>query len=194
MMRDVNGLTRHYDNPLITQHLKVALQLYTANRAARLAVYDPPVFHSHNPFKCLSTAPSIVPVPPPCPSIPTATTTAYPYHFIMTNLPLRFSPSSGLLLATECSTISPTICTGSHRLLSHHTVAWLSLTPHFDAIPFALATHSALLPVVSIVVQPDLSVATPLCKATPPDSSFVSYSLSQLLNHLHLLCWKTLVL
>ena len=26
MMRDVDGLTRHYDNPLITQHLTVALQ------------------------------------------------------------------------------------------------------------------------------------------------------------------------
>ena len=106
MMRGVDGLTRPYDKPLITQHLKVALQLYTANRAARLAVYDPPVFHSHNPFKCLSTAPSIVPVPPLCLSVPTATT--YPYHSIMTNLPLRFSPSPGPLLANTCSTISPT--------------------------------------------------------------------------------------
>ena len=92
-----------------------------------------------------------------------------------------------LLLATTCSAISPPIHTGSHRLLSHRTIAWLSLTPQVGAIPFALATHSALLPVVSIVVQPDLSVATPLCKATLPDSSFVSYSLPQLLHHLRLL-------
>ena len=91
-----------------------------------------------------------------------------------------------LLLATTCSAISPPIHTGSHRLLSHRTIAWLSLTPQVGAIPFALATHSALLPVVSIVVQPDLSVATPLCKATLPDSSFVSYSLPQFLHHLHL--------
>jgi hypothetical protein len=160
-MRDVDGLTRHYDNPLITQHLTVALQLYTADCAARPTAYNPAVFHSHDPFKCLSTVPSTVAVPPPCPSVPIAT--AYPYHSIMTNFPLRFSPSPGPLLATACPTISLTIRTGSHRLLSHRTVAWLSLTPHFGAIPFALATHSALLPVASIVVQPDLSVATALC-------------------------------
>ena len=105
----------------------------------------------------------------------------------MTNLPLQFSPSPGPLLATACSIISPTIRTGSHHHLSHHTVAWLSLTPQFGAIPFALAIHSALLPVASIVVQPNLSAATPLCKATLPDSSFVSYSLPQLLHHLRLL-------
>ena len=101
----------------------------------------------------------------------------------MTNLPLRFSPSLGPLLATTC----PTIRTGSHCLLFHRTVAWLSLTPQFGAIQFALATHSALLPVASIVVQPDLSAATPLCKATLPNSYFVSYSLPQLLHHLRLL-------
>ena len=185
MMRDVDGLTRHYDNPLITQHLTVALQLYTANRAARPTANDPAVFHSHDPFKCLSTIPSTVAVPPPCPSVPTAT--AYPYHSILTNLPLQFSPSPGPLLVTACPTISPTIHTSSHRLLSHCTVNWLSLTPHFGAIPFALATYSALLPVASIVVPPDLSAATPLCKATLPDSSFVSYSLPQLLHHLRLL-------
>jgi hypothetical protein len=68
------------------------------------------------------------------------------------------------------------------------TVAWLSLTPQFGAtIPFALATHYALLPVASLVVQPDLAAATPLCEATLPDSSFVSYSLPQLLHHLSLL-------
>jgi hypothetical protein len=105
----------------------------------------------------------------------------------MTNLHLRFSPSTGPLLATACSTISPTIRTDSHRLLSHCTVAWLSLTPQFGAIQFALATHSALLPVTSLVVQPDLSAATPPCKATLPDSSFISYSLPQLLHHLRLL-------
>ena len=101
----------------------------------------------------------------------------------MTNLPLRFSPSLGPLLATTC----PTIRTGSHCLLFHRTVAWLSLTPQFGAIQFALATHSALLPVASIVVQPDLSAATLLYKATLPNSSFVSYSLPQLLHHLQLL-------
>jgi hypothetical protein len=125
------------------------------------------------------------PLPPPHPSVPIAT--AYPYHSIMTNVPLQFSSSPGPHLATACSTISLTICTGSHHLLSHRTVPWLSLTPHFGAIPFALATHSALLPVASIVVQPDLSVATPLFKATLPNSSFVSYSLPQLLHHLRLL-------
>ena len=101
----------------------------------------------------------------------------------MTNLPLQFSPSPGPLLATACSIISPTIRTGSHHHLSHHTVAWLSLTSQFGAIPFALATYSALLPVVSIVVQPDLSAATPLCKVTLSDSSFVSFSLPQILHH-----------
>ena len=57
------AITRHYDNPLITQHLTVTLRLYTADHAAQSAAYNPAVFHSHDPFKCLSTAPSIVPVP-----------------------------------------------------------------------------------------------------------------------------------
>ena len=130
-------------------HLTVALQLYTSDHAAQPAAYNPAVYHSHNPFKCLSQASSIVSDPTPCLSVPTAT--AYPFHAILTNLPLWFSPSPGPMLNTACSAILPPICTGSHRLLSHHTVAWLSLTPQFGAIPFAPATHSALLPVVSIV-------------------------------------------
>ena len=188
MMTDVDGLTCHYDNPLITQHLTVALQLYTADcRAARPAAYDPAVFHSHNPFKCLPHAPPIAPAPTPCPSVPTAT--AYPFHALLTNLPLRFSASSGLMLDTTCPVISPPIRTGSLRLLSHHhtTVACLHFTHQFGAIPFALTTHAALLPVVSIVVQPDSSVASLICKAALPDSTFVSYSLTQLLHHLYLL-------
>jgi hypothetical protein len=36
MMRDVYGLTRHYDTPLITQHLTEALQIYISDRAADL--------------------------------------------------------------------------------------------------------------------------------------------------------------
>ena len=35
-MRDVNGLTRHYDTPLTPQHLTEALQLYISDRAADL--------------------------------------------------------------------------------------------------------------------------------------------------------------
>ena len=36
MMRDVDGLTCHYDTPLITHHLMVALSLYLSDRAADL--------------------------------------------------------------------------------------------------------------------------------------------------------------
>ena len=186
MMRDVDGLTRHYDNPLITQHLMVALQLYTADCAARPAAYDPAVFHSHDPFKCLAThAPPVAPAPSLRRPAPTATT--YPFHALLTNMPLRFRPSPDLPLAPACSATTSPIHTGSHRLLSHRTVAWLSLTPQFGAIPFAFTTHSALLPVVSLVVQPDSYAATPLCKAALPASSFVSYSLPQLIHHLRLL-------
>jgi hypothetical protein len=190
MMRDVDGLTR-FDHPLIAQHLKIALQLYLADRAARPAAYDPAVFSSHpNPLKCLATdtpsspAPVLVATSTAAP-LPTATA-SYPLHALVTNLPVRFRPSPTLPITDPSLAPNSTTCTGSHLLLSNRTVAWLSLTPQLGAIPFALDTHAHLFPVASVVIQPTSFPSTPLCHAALPNAFFVPYSLPQLTRHLSL--------
>ena len=184
MMRDVDGLTRLYENPLVSQHLHLAHQLYLADRAARPAAYDPAVFHSHNPLKCISHVSPTFVLPPPSSSAPVAN--SYPLHALITNLPVRFRPSPTLPINDPSLTPSSTTCTGSHVLLSHRTIAWLSVTPQLGAVPFALASHSALFPVASAIIQPVSFPATPLCRAALPDSFFVPYSLTQLSRHLSL--------
>ncbi len=192
MMRDVDGLTRHYDNPLVAQHLRVALQLYLADRDARPAAYAPAVFHSHNPLKCIThvSPTTVVPPSPATTHAPTFVsetlplTGLYPAHALLSNLPVRFHPSPPPSSADH--SFAPA-CTGSHILLSHRTVAWLSLTPQLGAIAVALATHSALFPVASVIIQPDSFPATSLCRAALPQSFFVPYSLQQLLHHVSLL-------
>jgi hypothetical protein len=181
MMRDVDGLTRRFDHPLVTQHLTLAFQLYTADRAARPAAYDPTVFHTHNPLKCISHVSSVVPMSLPSP-IPLAE--SFPMQATLSNLPLRFRPLRGLPLDDPSIEPSSTTCTGSHVLLSHRTIAWFSLTPQLGAIPFALGTHSHLFPVASLIFQPTSFLATPLCHAALPDSFFAPYSVEQLCRHL----------
>ena len=201
MMKDVDGLTRLYENPLVAQHHKVALQLYLADRAARPAAYDSDLFHSQNPLKCASHfSADATEHPPSVPATtcilqtdttgPTPSSTpapSYPDHALISNLPVRFRPSPTLSATDPSLAPSSTTCTGSHVLLSNRTVAWLSVTPQFGAIPLALSTHSNLFPVASVIVQPDSFPATSPCHAALPNSFFVPYSLSQLSRHLSLL-------
>jgi len=197
MMKDVDGLTRLYENPLVATHLQVALQLYLADRAARPAAYDSAVFHSDNPLKCISHVSPPVPVTtctlrtdhvvqPASPSV-TVSAASYPNHALVANLPVRFRPSPTLPIDDPSLEPTSTTCTGSHVLLSNRTVAWLSVTPQFGAIPFALDTYPNLFPVASLILQPDSLPSTPLCRAALPNSFFVSYSLQQLSRHLSLL-------
>ena len=183
MMRDVDGLTRRFDHPLVSQHLTLAFQLYTADRAARPAAYDPAVFYSANPLKCVSHVSSVVALPV---SSPNPIAESFPMQATISNLPLRFRPIRGIPPDDPSIEPSSTTCTGSHVLLSHRTVAWFSLTPQLGAIPFALGTHSHLFPVASLVIQPPSTLATPLCHAALPDSFFTPYSVSQLRRHLSL--------
>jgi hypothetical protein len=199
MMRDVDGLTR-FDHPLVAKHLQVALQLYLDDRAARPAAYEPAVFYSHNPLKCVSHVSPLVATPtssrattlmslaPPS----TCAVASYPSHALLTNLPVRFRPLPGISDADPSIAPSSTTCTGSHLLLSNRTVAWMSLTPQLGAIPFALNSHSDLFPVASVVIQPLSFPSTPLCRSALPDSFFVPYTLSQFTRHLSLLRTPTI--
>jgi hypothetical protein len=199
MMRDVDGLA-HFDHPLVAQHLQVALQLYLTDRAARPAACKPALFCSHNPLKCVSQVSPIMAAPSPTCS-PTVTTmvlhpaplvaplvaASYPLHALLTNLPVRFRPLPGIPATDPSIAPSSTTCTGSNLLLSNRTVAWLFITPQLGAIPFALASHSDLFPVASVVIQPTSFRSTPLCRAALPDCFFVPYTLSQFSRHMNLL-------
>ena len=97
-MKDVNSLTRPYKNALVATRLRVALQLYLADRAARPASYDAAaVFHSHNPLKSVSHVTSPVPVTtctlradPVAPPSLTISVASYPNHQAQKN---TFLPS-----------------------------------------------------------------------------------------------------
>ena len=190
MMKDIDGLTRLYENPLVATHLQVAFQLYLADHAARPAAYDTAIFHSHNPLKCVSHVSSPVPVttctlqadPVTQPCSLTVSAASYPNHALLANIPVHFRPSPTLPIDNPSLEPTSATCTGSHVLLSNRTVAsWLSVTPQFGAIPFALDTHSNLFPVASLIVQPKNAFpSTSLCHAALPDSFFVPYSLQQL--------------
>ena len=150
MMKDVDGLTHLYENPLVATHLQVSLQLYLADRAACPAAYDTAVYHYRSPLKCVSHVSSPVPVttctlqadPVAQPSLPslTASAASYPNHALLANLPARFRPSPTPLPIDDPSLeLTSTTCTGSHVLLSNRTFIWLSVTPQFGAIPSASA-------------------------------------------------------
>jgi hypothetical protein len=188
MMRDVDGLTRHYDsNPLVKQHLQVAHQLHLADRAKRPTAYDPAAFYSTNPLKCSAptSSPSAAPSNPATPCTPNLS--LYTNRVLLTNLPVRFRPPPDLSITDPTLAPSSANSTGSHLLLSNRTIVWLSLTPQLGAIPFALSTHSHLFPTASLIIQPDSFPSTPLCRAALPSSFFVPYSLPQFLQHLSLL-------
>ena len=88
-MRNVDGLTRHYEHPLVKQHLKVAHQLHLEDCAARPIAYDPAAFHSHNPLKCTPHD-----TKPEAPATPVTDTTPNPATYtnqvLLTNLPIQF--------------------------------------------------------------------------------------------------------
>jgi hypothetical protein len=182
LMRDVDGLTRRYDHPLTVTHLQHAIQLSTEDAAARPAAYDPVVFATHNPLKCPTHLPatgsSASSDPEPVLSLTSRAT--------MSNLPLRFQPDPS---PSSFNSSSP--ATGSHLLLSHRTLAWISVTPQFGAVLAALHSHSDLFPLASLVIQPSAYPATPVCHAVLPQSSFVSSTLSQCLATVSLLWTPT---
>jgi hypothetical protein len=182
LMRDVDGLTRRYEHPLIATHFQHAIQLSTEDAAARPAAYDPVVFATHNPLKCpthsATSSTSVSSTPEPILSLTSRAT--------MSNLPLRFQPDPSFSSIDSGSPV-----TGSHLLLSHRTLAWISVTPQFGAILAALHSHSDLFPLTSLVIQPSSYPTTPICHAVLPQSSFVSGTLSQFLATVSLLWTPT---
>jgi hypothetical protein len=115
MIKDVDGLKR-FNHPLVAQHHQVALQLCLANRTTRPAAYEPAVFHSHNPLKCVSqVSPLVAAPPPPCPStvmtmvshpaplVAPPIAASYLLHALLTNLPVRFRPLPGIPSVTDPS-------------------------------------------------------------------------------------------
>ena len=61
MMRDVEGLNRHFDRPLIEQHFTIALALRSQDETARPAAYDPAAFYSDDPIKCHTGVTATIP-------------------------------------------------------------------------------------------------------------------------------------
>jgi hypothetical protein len=92
-----------------------------------------------------------------------------------------------LLLVTRVAPFPSSVCNGSHFLLMNHTLAWFFLTPQFGAIPSALADHSELFLLASLIFQPPLLPATAMCRASVPSSYFLPCSLTALLRNLVLL-------
>jgi len=90
MMRDVDGLNRRFDNPLIEQHCTVALALRIRDELARPAAYDSATFHSSDPLKCRNTIPLVLST-----SAAPVTLAITPSHLIavpfttISNLPIR---------------------------------------------------------------------------------------------------------
>jgi hypothetical protein len=176
MMRDVDGLSSRFDDPLLASYFTTTDALALSDATKRPVAYDPATFKSHNPLKC---PPHMTPPPStdihassfPLLLAPESATAVFPDRAVLANLPLRYQPTAhaaaGNPPTTTCHPVAPSpsfVCNGSHFLLMNHTLAWFSLTPQFGAIPSALADHSELFPLASLIFQPPLLPAT-LCAA-----------------------------
>jgi hypothetical protein len=199
IMRDVDGLSRRFDDPLLASYFTTAGALALYDATERPAAYYPATFKLHNPLKCPPHT-----TPPPSTDIhassfplllaPETATAVFPDRAVLANLPLRYQPTAhaaaGNPPPTTCHPVAPSpssVRNGSHFLLMNHTLAWFSLTPQFGAIPSALADHSKLFPVASLTFHPSLLPATAMCRARVPSSYFSPCSLTALLRNLVLL-------
>jgi hypothetical protein len=194
MMRDVDGLSRQFDDPLLASYFTTADALALSDATERPAAYDPATFTSHNPLKC---PPHMTPPPStdiqhassfPLLLAPETATAVFLDRAVLANLPLRYQPTAhaaaGNPPTTTCHPVAPSpssVRNGSHFLLMNHTLAWFSLTPQFGAIPSALADHSELFPLASLIFQLPLLPATAMCRASVPSSYFLPCSLTALL-------------
>jgi hypothetical protein len=124
---------------------------------------------------------------------PETATAVFLDRAVLAKLPLRYQPTAHAAAGnppTTCHLVAPSpssVRNGSHFLLMNHTLAWFSLTPQFGAIPSALANHSELFPLASLIFQLPLLPATAMCRASVPSSYFLPCSLIALLQNLVLL-------
>jgi hypothetical protein len=180
MMRDVDGLSRRFENPLVEQHFAIASDLRSKDEAARPAAYASLTFHSGDPLKCQPTAnitaiDSITVQSSFASHVPPVITD----FTIIANLPIRtvHQPASRPPSANSLPLLAPTC---SQALLPARTVAWISLTPQFGAIPAALLSLHTPLSIFCLICQPDDWASTPICRATLPSGYYASYNLSDL--------------
>jgi hypothetical protein len=186
MMRDVDGLNRRFDNPLIAQYCSVALALHDADIAARPAAYDPATFFVGNPFKVLSspTVPDAAGAAPTLPLSdrgPSPSSATAPSSFAtIINLPIRFRPAPANATIHAPRQGPSTDNNSSHALLSACTFGWISVTPFLGAIALALQQHNPVLQCVTLICQPEDPTFTPLCKAALAHGRFAPIDLHEL--------------
>jgi hypothetical protein len=132
-MRDVDGLNRRFDNTLLQAYKTLASQLSAEDRAAQPLAYCATTFLTHNPLKCkplaVTPSPLLLTAVPTSPSPLNQNTAAA--SFI--NFPIWYHPS--------IPTPDPMCSDPSFPMIRDRNITWMSLTPQFGSIPYALASH-----------------------------------------------------